>query len=118
MHSLLRRGLALSHAPSCVLETAGRVAAGTVCGVLGPSGSGKSTLLALLASSAADVPATAAVAGRLRLGRESRPPALRKLTAYVAQADVLPPYLTVAECVQVLLWVPGRAATQPLLPCP
>lgn len=64
--------------------------------MLGPSGSGKSTLLSILSGTLTDVAANSIIKGRVRLGDVSKPSIMRKFTAYVAQADVLLPSLTVS----------------------
>eukprot|EP00877_Chromochloris_zofingiensis_P006636 jgi/Chrzof1/2225/Cz11g07110.t1 len=88
----------------------GHASSGEVLGVLGPSGSGKSTLLSILSGTLTDVAANSIIKGRVRLGDVSKPSIMRKFTAYVAQADVLLPSLTVSECLQysALLRLPQR----------
>ncbi|GLC52605.1 hypothetical protein PLESTB_000648300 [Pleodorina starrii] len=72
---------------------------GEMLGLVGPSGCGKSTLLSVLSSSFAELPPTSRVGGAVSLGGERRSATLRRLTGLVAQSDVLPPSLTVSECI-------------------
>jgi ABC-type multidrug transport system ATPase subunit len=87
----------------------GVVDEGEVLGVMGPSGSGKSTLLSILSGAVESVGAGARVDGAVSLGGERRRGALRRVTAFVPQKDVLLPALTVEECVRysALLRLPG-----------
>ncbi|KAI8468840.1 MAG: hypothetical protein J3K34DRAFT_459689 [Monoraphidium minutum] len=78
----------------------GAVDEGEVLGVMGPSGSGKSTLLSILSGATESVGAGARVEGAVSLGGDARRSALRKVTAFVPQKDVLLPALTVEECVR------------------
>jgi hypothetical protein len=92
----------------------GSIAQGEVVGVMGPSGAGKSTLLSILSGATESVGAGARVEGVVTLGGEARRGALRKVTAFVPQKDVLLPALTVEECVRysALLRLPRSLAAE------
>ncbi|GBF87535.1 ABC transporter Adp1 [Raphidocelis subcapitata] len=92
----------------------GSIAEGEVVGVMGPSGAGKSTLLSILSGATESVGAGARVEGAVTLGGEARRSALRKITAFVPQRDVLLPALTVEECVRysALLRLPRSLAAE------
>jgi len=77
-----------------------RAMEGEVMGVMGPSGSGKTTLLSILSGSLESIGAGSRVTGEISLGGEKKRSAIRKVTAYVPQKDVLLPALTVEECIR------------------
>eukprot|EP00615_Pteridomonas_danica_P004254 CAMPEP_0114331156 /NCGR_PEP_ID=MMETSP0101-20121206/2218_1 /TAXON_ID=38822 ORGANISM="Pteridomonas danica, Strain PT" /NCGR_SAMPLE_ID=MMETSP0101 /ASSEMBLY_ACC=CAM_ASM_000211 /LENGTH=777 /DNA_ID=CAMNT_0001461383 /DNA_START=79 /DNA_END=2409 /DNA_ORIENTATION=- len=76
-----------------------------VCGIMGPSGAGKTSLLDCLAGRKT----VGVVTGDICInGRSMTPTQLRLLSGYVVQEDILPPMLSVRECLnfQARLRVP------------
>lgn len=89
----------------------GRVDSGQVVGVLGPSGGGKTSLLGAIAGSALDLGNTAVLTGKVYVdGR----PRKNSDVAFVPQADLLIPSLTVAECLRYSAMLRLPANTPPL----
>jgi ABC-type lipoprotein export system ATPase subunit len=89
----------------------GRVDSGQVVGVLGPSGGGKTSLLGAIAGSAFDLGNTAVLTGKVYVdGR----PRKNSDVAFVPQADLLIPSLTVAECLRYSAMLRLPVNTPPL----
>jgi len=74
--------------------TSGAFAAGSMVAFMGPSGSGKTTLLDMLAQKK-----TSPYTGSVWLNGRSPDKLFNRVTSYVPQQDIMPPYWTVAEAV-------------------
>lgn len=75
--------------------SSGAYAAGSMVAIMGPSGCGKTTLLDMLAGKK-----TAPYTGEVFLNGKPRDRLFPRVTSYVAQHDVMPPYCTVAEAIE------------------